>query len=75
MVEGLTVSAQMCAGITIATAGGEPLQMAAIDANGRVVAFGDELAKTVFRAAVEAHQNLWLGNGHLTAIEKVSSPT
>lgn len=64
-----TISCTSYSSITCTSAAGEPLNVALIDAHGRVIEAGPEVAKAIRRAGIRAAMQALQAQGHLTVTE------
>ncbi|NTV71541.1 MAG: hypothetical protein HGA71_15520 [Azonexaceae bacterium] len=64
----IQINAKVDTGITATGTDGRPLTLALLDADGRVVAAGDELTTAIYRTVIDAQNAFWIGNGQMTVI-------
>ncbi|QRM19703.1 hypothetical protein GBK02_09965 [Dechloromonas sp. TW-R-39-2] len=68
-MDNVIVRAKVDEGLSLLSKDGRPLTLAVLDASGRILASGPTVNAAVFASSVDAYDNFWQGNGHLTAVE------
>ncbi|TGP42831.1 hypothetical protein EN871_18045 [bacterium M00.F.Ca.ET.228.01.1.1] len=65
-----TISAVSYQGLNVTTSSGEPAMLAVIDMQGRILDAGPQVARAVWRIALESYRNFLMGEGHLRVLCK-----
>lgn len=68
-MDNVIVRAKVDEGLSLLSKDGHPLTLAVLDSSGRILASGPAVNAAVFTSSVNAYDNFWQGNGHLTAVE------
>lgn len=69
----IQINAKADTGLFVTDEKKRPLRIAIIDADGQVLAAGDEVAAAIYRTVVDVQNAFWIGNGQMTVIQPVSN--